>query len=135
MRTIRLMAYTMERTIEIEPNLMEYLVNEYNNSPHSTLSKYLKKPTSPNDVDKDVRLEEKLIKCVMNENLKVELNPEYKIEKYVKVRNEASVNDKVKPKLLPGVWEVVGKDNGLLIVKNGNTTLKVNRWQVKNAYS
>ena len=135
MRTIRLMAYTMERTIEIEPNLMEYLVNEYNNSPHSTLSKYLKKPTSPNDVDKDVRLEEKLIKCIMNENLKVELNPEYKIEKYVKIRNEASVNDKVKPKLLPGVWEVVGKDNGLLIVKNGNTTLKVNRWQVKNAYS
>jgi hypothetical protein len=40
--------------------------------------------------------------------------------------------DKVKPKLLPGKWEVIGSDNGLLKLKQGENELKVNRWMVKN---
>ena len=40
--------------------------------------------------------------------------------------------DKVKPKLLPGKWEVIGSDNGLLKLKQGKNELKVNRWMVKN---
>ena len=131
-RTLRLMAHTLGKPNEIDPNLMKYLIDEYNNSPHSTLTKYLKKPTCPNEVDENVDLETKVVKAIMIENMFVEAQPDYDVGKYVRVFNEANAMDKVKPKLLPGKWEVVGFNKGLVQVKQGNNVLNVNRWMLKN---
>ena len=133
-RTLRSMAYNLTGKSEINPYLMEYIIYEYNNSPHSTLSKYLKKPTTPEEVNSNKQLEEQFVQKLVVENMIVKLSPEYEVTKLVRVRNEASHMDKVKPKLLPGFWEVVGKDGGLLKLKQGDKELKVNRWMVKNAY-
>ena len=112
--------------------MMKYLIDEYNNSPHSTLTKYLKKPTCPNEVDSNVMLEQEFVKELMVENMFVKARPQYQVRKYVRVYNNAHDMDKVKPKLLPGKWEVIGSDNGLLKLKQGKNELKVNRWMVKN---
>ena len=131
-RTLRMMAYTLGKPNEIPPDLMEYLIQEYNSSPHSTLTKYLKKPTCPNEVDENVDLETKIVKAIMVENMFVEAQPDYQVRKFVQVYNEANAMDKVKPKLLPGKWEVVGFNKGLVQVKQGNNILNVNRWMLKN---
>ena len=131
-RTLRLMAYNLTHKSEIDPDLMNYLIDEYNNSTHSTLTKYLKRPTCPNDVDNNVMLEQELVKRIAVENMFVSSQPGYKVRKYVKVYNNSHDMDKVKPKLLPGKWEVIGADNGLLKLKQGKNELKVNRWMVKN---
>ena len=132
-RTLRTMAYTLGERNEIQPKLMEYLIEEYNNSPHSTLTKYLKKPTCPNEVDENVDLETKLVKAIMIQNMFVEADPEYQLGNVVKVYNQAHNMDKVKPKLLPGNWRVMGFNKGLVQVKQGETELNVNRWMLKNA--
>ena len=128
-RTLRTMAYLLTRKEEIDPKLMEYLVDEYNNSPHSTLSKYIRRPVSPNEVDANLELEEQVVKCVLAANFEAELSTP-KLSKYVRVYNDAHSWDKVKPKLLPGWFEVVGKEGGLVILKQGKTILKVNRWMI-----
>ena len=131
-RTLRLMAYNLTNKSQIDPDMMKYLIDEYNNSPHSTLTKYLKKPTCPNEVDSNVMLEQEFVKELMVENMFVKARPQYQVRKYVRVYNNAHDMDKVKPKLLPGKWEVVGSNNGLLKLKQGKNELNVNRWMVKN---
>jgi hypothetical protein len=69
----------------------------------------------------------------MVENMFVEAQPDYQVRKFVQVYNEANAMDKVKPKLLPGKWEVVGFNKGLVQVKQGNNILNVNRWMLKNS--
>ena len=134
-RTIRMMAYNINQKSEIDPNLMKYLINEYNNSPHTTLSKYLKINVSPNEVDANPDYEERIVLAIMSENMKLQFSPEYWVSNYVRVRNEANSFDKVKPKLLPGKWKVIGKDGGLIKLKQGKNEIKVNRWMVKNVYN
>jgi hypothetical protein len=126
------MAYNLTHKSEIDPELMKYLIDEYNNSTHSTLTKYLKRPTCPNDVDNNVSLEQEFVKQLMLENMFVSAQPEYQVRKYVRVYNNSHDMDKVKPKLLPGKWEVIGSNNGLLKLKQGKNELNVNRWMVKN---
>ena len=132
-RTLRTMAYLLTRKEEINPELMEYLVDEYNNSPHSTLQKYLGRPATPNEVDADVELENRVVLGIIAENHIVEGHPEYPVtQRFVHVYNDAHSWDKVKPKLLPGTFEVVGKDQGLYELKQGDHRIKVNRWMIKS---
>jgi hypothetical protein len=127
------MAYLLTRKEEINPELMEYLVNEYNNSPHSTLQKYLGRPATPSEVDADVELENRVVLGIIAENHIVEGHPEYNVtRRFVHVYNDAHSWDKVKSKLLPGTFEVVGKDQGLYELKQGDHRIKVNRWMIKS---
>jgi hypothetical protein len=50
-RTIRKMNYNIGNNADINPPTMKYLINEYNNSPHATLSKILGSPITPNEVN------------------------------------------------------------------------------------
>ena len=131
-RTIRLMNYNLGYPNEITPIVMERLINEYNNSPHGTLSKILKKPTTPNEVDANVELENKIVKRLMAENFCVRNQNDYKfLPEYVRVINEAHKFDKVKNKLLPGHWKVVGMKNGMFELKQNDKTIFVSRWQIQ----
>ena len=80
--------------------------------------------------------------------MKVKLqNPPLPIGSEVRVYNQANAMDKVKPKLLPGYWKVIGKGaggtafglppssdsakGGLYVLQQGKNIIKVNRWMIK----
>jgi hypothetical protein len=127
------MAYNLENKTEIEPTLMEYIVNIYNSTPHSTLTKLNRNvAVSPNEVDADPVIEQRIVEAITIENMKVKLqSPPLQIGSEVRVYNQANAMDKVKPKLLPGYWKVIGKDNGLYELIQGKNIIKVNRWMIK----
>ena len=131
-RTLRQMNYNLGLPQQIEPQTLYYLIYEYNNSIHTTLSKILKRKVTPNDVDNDVNLENELVKRIRVMNFFVENSDDYAIKDNAKVRvyNDADFMDKVKPKLLPGTWEFVERDGGLYSVRRGENTIKVPRWML-----
>ena len=132
-RTLRQMNYNLGLPQQIEPQTLYYLIYEYNNSIHTTLSKILKRKVTPDDVDNDVNLENELVKRIRVKNFFVENSDDYAIEDDANVRvyNDAHFMDKVKPKLLPGTWEVVERDKGLYKVRQNKNTIKVPRWMLR----
>ena len=128
-----MMAYNLTQKSEIDPKLMKYIVDEYNSSPHSTLSKYLGRPTTPNEVDSSLELENEIVLKIIAENLVSASSRTLAPGTEVRVYNDAHAWDKVKNKLLPGTFEVVGKEGGLVELKQGNNRIKVNRWMIKTA--
>ena len=132
-RTLRQMNNNLSNRNEINPPLMNYLIDEYNNSVHRTLSKILGRAVSPNDVDGNVEMETELVKRIRLENFRMEGSLLYPIDKTVRVYNDADSMDKIKPKLLPGTWEFVERINGLYKLKQGKNTIVVPRWMIRNA--
>ena len=65
----------------------------------------------------------------------MESNPDYEVSKTVRVFNDLSVRDfeKVKPKLIPGKWEYVGRENGLFKLQQNEHEIMVPRWMIKNS--
>lgn len=131
-RTLRQMNSNLGNRNEINPPMMNYLIDEYNNSVHRTLTKILGKQVTPNDVDDDVELETELVKRIRLQNFTVDGALGYDVEKEVRVYNDADNMDKVKPKLLPGTWQFVERVNGLYKLKQGDNTIIVPRWMIKN---
>ena len=131
-RTIRMMNYNMGLDDEIPPSVLRWLINEYNSSPHSTLSKHLGRPVSPNEVDQNPELERKICSSISRENFIIRCRPEYALDNYVRVYNAETSFDKVKPKFLPGYWEVVEREDGLVKVRQGDANMKVSRWMLKS---
>ena len=132
-RTLRQMNSNLGNHNEINPPLMNYLIDEYNNSVHRTLTKILGRQVTPNEVDGNLELETELVKRIRLENFRMENSLMYPIDKTVRVYNDADNMDKVKPKLLPGTWEFVERVNGLYKLKQGNNTIVVPRWMIKNS--
>ena len=113
-RTLRKMNYNIGNNANINPKIMEYLINEYNNSPHATLSKIIGSPITPNIVNEIPQLEDFIVEQLMKENIKIKLRDDYNIVgKWCRCVNESSKFDKIKNKLLPGIWKVVGSEDGL----------------------
>ena len=131
-RTIRRMNYNIGNDANINPNVMEILIQEYNNSPHKTLSDIVGRPITPNMVDNDERLEDYIVWTRMRENMKTKLQDDFDIVgQNVRCLNESSKFDKVKMKLLPGIWQVVGTDRGLFICRQNDYVIKLPRWMLK----
>ena len=130
-RTLRTMNYNLGNKLDIDPETLQHLIDEYNNSPHSTLTRLLKRPTTPNEVNASVYLENRVVTELMKENLLTEMQDGYEVNGRVRVFNDASSFDKLKPKLLPGKWDVVGKKDGLIRLKQGENEILVNRWMIK----
>ena len=133
-RTLRLMNHNLGNKQEIEPPMLNYLIEEYNNSVHGTLSKLLGRPVTPNMVDNDVALENEIVRKLRVKNFFMENKPEYEVNNTVQVFNDLLVRDfeKVKQKLLPGKWEYVGRENGLFKVRQNGHEIMVPRWMIKN---
>ena len=141
-RTIRRMNYNIGNGAKaITPPLMQKLLDEYNRSPHTTLTKILGFPASPNMVDSDKHLEDIIVWTALRHNLTIKLNDDFNvIGKTVMCVNESGKFDKVKSKLLPGKWLVTGAENGLFICEqakpahdgsNGSNTVKLPRYMLK----
>ena len=133
-RTLRLMNYNLGNPKEISPPMLNYLIDEYNNSVHSTLSKIIGRDVTPNMVDANVMLETAIVKHLRQQNFLMENNPAYAVSKTVRVYNDIPKRDmeKVKPKLLPGKWEYVGREYGLFKLQQNGNVIMVPRWMIKN---
>ena len=119
-------------TKAITPPLMQKLLDEYNRSPHATLTQVLGFPASPNMVDNDKRLEDMIVRDAMQHNLKIKLKGDFNIVgKTVMCLNESDKFDKVKTKLLPGKWLVTGVEHGLFVCQNGSNIIKLPRYMLK----
>ncbi len=131
-RTIRRMNFNIGNDANISPNTMEILIQEYNNSPHKTLSDIVGRPITPNMVDDNERLEDYIVWTRMRDNIKTKFKDDFDIVgRNVRCLNESSKFDKVKTKLLPGIWQVVGTDSGLFICMQGDNKIKLPRWMIK----
>jgi hypothetical protein len=131
-RTIRRMHYNITGNAHsaITPPLMQAILDEYNRSPHTTLSKVLNMPISPNDVTNE--LEDILVQEALKHNLSAKSKNDFDIVgKTVMCYNDAGKFDKVRSKLLPGKWTVTGRDDGLYVVEQGMKTLKLPRYMLK----
>jgi hypothetical protein len=133
-RTIRDMAYRM-RINRITPDVMAEIMHQYNNSPHTDLTKIMKVPTSPNDVAAD---EDKMIyiynqKLKMNEAIEndsnYELNPGTVVKFYRQKKNRL---DKRRAKVYPDLYTVVEKVGHNIKVKNNRSgeTVLVPRYEI-----
>ena len=118
---------------EIDPDIMNYLINEYNNSPHTSFYKIFKKEITPNQMDLNKELEDWFCYHVSKRNFIIKNSKGYNIKCPVRVMNNAAMFDKLKHKLLPGIFTIEGKEGGLFICKQGNTVLKVPRWMIRPA--
>ena len=84
-------------------------------------------------MDSDKLLEDKLCYHLIRHNFVVRNSDGYNISENspVRIKNEASTFDKLRHKLLPGTYEVVGRDNNLFICKKDNKLIKVPRYMLK----
>ena len=133
-RTLRDMAYNMEVDV-ITPEIMEMLVSQYNNAPHSTLSKYAGFPVSPAQAHSDIELEDLIVRRIAQENYMIRARPNFYIPNgtKVKVYNEKDTMNKRRSIVQPGDNEVIAFTEGLYVVKNNyNDELQsVPRWKLQ----
>ena len=137
-RTIRDMNYNMfGYTDTIKPNVMQYLVDEYNASPHRTLSNVLGYSVSPNEVDNNEYLEEQIMTHMIRQNILTVNDKNYVLEPNSKVHlyNDTSGIEKRRCTWLPDEYTVVGNEGGLVKVcsKDGKI-FNVSRWMLKDFY-
>ena len=79
-RTIRDMAYNLRIRL-ITPDIMQKIVYLYNNSPHSTLSKYAGQLVSPEEVDNEPELEDFITRKIKQENYIIMNSPGFNLSK------------------------------------------------------
>ena len=128
-RTIRDMAYVMKVGV-ITPNVMNEIVNQYNNAPHKGLSKWAGFSVTPNDVQNNPDLEEYIVKKVILINRRIMNSYGFKLNEgtNVKVYNDKDVMGKRRTIVQPGKFKVNGFKNGLYQVEgvvNGKNMIQM----------
>ena len=135
-RTIRDMLYNCG--YEATPKAIKWVLFQYNNAAHSTLSRALGQPISPNNLMLDKDKEEYIVMRINKANLATKLSPGYLLDNNtrVKVYNEKNVFGKRRKIHHEG--EIVDRKAGLYVVKinlNGKEmTLLVPRYKISPLY-
>ena len=121
-RTIRDMAYNMEISL-ITPDIMNQLVYLYNNSPHSTLSKYAGQSVSPEEVDNDPELEDFIARRIKQENYTIMNSSGFNLLKgaNVEVYNVDSSMAKRRTIKQKGEFKVSGRKGVMFEIINDKT--------------
>ena len=134
-RTLRDMIQTANID-ENDPNKLLELVDIYNRTQHRTLTKYLGKPTTPQQVLNDEELETQLTRAISSDNWSISHQPWYKIPVGKKVvvketRNKAF--SKVRGSALRDEWEVIDNEGQKYTLMNPSTfeEITVFRSQIK----
>ena len=116
-RTIRDMAYNM-KVCAITPNVMKEILNQYNNSYHSNLTKYAGFKVSPKMVHEDKELERYIVERIKGENFNIVNSYGFKIKKgtEVKVYNDKKEMQKRRSVVRSGNYKVIDFINGKYII-------------------
>ena len=132
-KTLRNMSAIAYGTQSINPHMMEALINEYNDSIHSTLSRILKRNVTPNEMEASQDLRNEFVRLVSRHNVIKTLAPDFDVKSKVYVMNEASSFDKLKPKLLPGMWHVIGRKgpSSFILRNEEGHEIVAPRWMLK----
>lgn len=131
-RTIRDMSYNLQEGT-ITPDVMNEIINQYNNAPHKTLSKYAGFQVSPKMVQEDPDLEEFIVRRILQKNYLIMSQPGFHLEPntQVKVYNEHDSLMKRRSIIQPGQHHIVGFKNGLYeVIDDKNRTQLVPRYKV-----
>ena len=128
-RTIRDMAYNMNIGV-ITPEVMDEIVNQYNNAPHRGLSKWAGFSVTPKMVNDDPELENYIVRRILQANWEIKNNVEFNINDGVNVKVYNMTDNKMKRRsvIRPGEFKVIGKKNGLYEVEgklNGKNTTQL----------
>ncbi|OHT06761.1 hypothetical protein TRFO_05443 [Tritrichomonas foetus] len=132
-RTLRDMAYVAGYTDPIPYRVIRKLVDNYNLAPHSFLSKYAHKRTSPDDVKKDHHLKLTIWRNVEQHNFMVKNRDGYRLYKNqrVVVYNDDKTR-KRRTQLRPEVYTVVREENGNYVLERENGDhVKYSRFRIK----
>ena len=132
-RTIRDIAYNLE-VPEINPSVMVYIVNLYNNTPHKTLSKYAGIKVSPNDVDNNPELEEFIVRKIHQKNYEIMNREGFNLYpgQEVVVYNVPTSMAKRRTVIQPGNWHV--KENlgtGYTLMDEKGNIQTVSRYKIR----
>ena len=116
-RTLSNMAYNCGILKEdITPTIMDILRKNYNNSPHTTFYRIFKRLITPNQMDRNKLLEDKLCYILTKHNSVVRNTKGYNITSPVRVMNETNTVEKLRHKLLPGILVVYANPrNGAIL--------------------
>ena len=139
-KTLRQMNFNMQQpqkeddpppSPDIDPDMMEQLIYFYNNNPNMGISRTLKTPTAPNNVNR--KIEDKIVEENLKHNFVVKSKENFDvIGKYVRAANEGQpINEKNHQKLLPGRWLVSGKEGSLFVLQQGKKIIKMPRYLLK----
>ena len=114
-RTIRDMIFNAE--LQITPLAIKEMVRQYNNAPHTTLSKYIGFDVSPLMVQQDKNKEEYIVMKINKENIQTRMRNDFNIPvgSNVKVYNEKDVMGK--RRVIAREGEVVGRNGVMYKVK------------------
>lgn len=118
-RTIRDMCFRI-RPGGINPELLAHVINQYNNAPHDTLSKYLGFNCTPTHVEKDESLERELIDKIRKLNDVISDRDGFHLPKGTQVKIEDMKHPLKKRRLFikTDTYTVVDQINQNVIVKN-----------------
>ena len=121
-RTIRDMHYNRNKGKFkiINEQDMEEILQIYNNAIHLGLSKIIGFDVSPEDVANDKDLETEYIKRVEQMNFNVQSQHDFKLSdgEIVYIYNDKNPLTKRRATLNPEPYEVIGRENGLVILKD-----------------
>ena len=128
-RTLRDMAFNMKIGV-ITPEVMDEIVNQYNNAPHRGLSKWAGFSVTPKMVNDDPELENYIVRRILQANWEIKNNVEFNINDGVNVKVYNMTDNKMKRRsvIRPGEFKVIGKKNGLYEVEgklNGKNTTQL----------
>ena len=134
-RTIRDMNYNIYGAgrESIPPKVMNYLISEYNDSVHDTLSRIAGKKVAPNDVNDDPELENEIAFRVLRNNALVTNSKDFQLSpgEKVLVANDTDPMEKKRGAWLSSPYTVIGRTNGLVNLKNdAGNYLSVPRWKL-----
>jgi hypothetical protein len=127
-RTIRDMLYNIDRSSNANPAVMEELVKQYNNSIHTTLTRY--GPgfgITPQMVQNDNDLESYIMRRITQRNIMTKAADGFSIPigTHVLVYNHISPLDKRRSSTRPEVFEVIGFDRGIYTVRGMKTGVQL----------
>lgn len=131
-RTLRDMAYNMKIGV-IKPDDMRELVQQYNNAPHKTLSKYAGMMVTPNMVQNDPELEEFIVKRICQLNYDIINNKGFRLSEGtpVKLYNERDTLAKRRSVIQPGKHYIKTFKNGLYeVIDDNNKSQLIPRYKI-----
>ena len=130
-RTLRDMAYNIKVNV-ITPDIMDELVEQYNNAPHRILSEYAGYSVSPKQVQEDPNLESFIVRRICQSNYNVQLSDGFYLEPNTKVDvfNEKDTLRKRRTIVQPGNYTVQDFNNGVYTIQGDNKIQYIPRYKL-----
>ena len=131
-RTLRDMSFNAR--LPLTPFALKEMMRQYNNAPHSTLSKWIGFPVSPLMVQNDKNKEEYIVMKINKSNILTQLSRGFDIPIGAKVKVYNDKDLMGKRRLLYRIGTVVGKKAALYVVRTENGEELIPRFKLARVF-